>query len=161
VKEIFAAFSTVNQDLKKHLVAHGDSGTNGPAAILTEDNRIEGCIFFPTGSSSAPVMATPSTNVLTAGLREAESRVIAGDARWADGVDAIETALRATGAGQSHPETVPAHFAASAIRACLGHEQAGRAATILGAALKFEPGDGELLYLGRIMQREHPELFKQ
>src|SRR5581483_10852810 len=120
--------------------------------IAMEDGHIEGCLFFQPLPGVVP-LSTGSPDPKMARLQQAEAALITEDVHWTTAVETIESSLRS--------ESVPSHYPATAVRACLAQGQAPRAEAILNTALKLAPEDAELQFLGRILQREHPEHIKK
>lgn len=147
VQRIFVEFGSANQQLRDHL-----NGLLSSAAGASPDNHFVLPCVFKNGLAGTPRLLddTDELKKLAAAAAALEQR---GPAKI-EAIDAILASLRAASPPAGRPV---AHYAASAVRACLSLGDPARAQEILLQALRIHPNDPQLLYLQRIS--EHQQLM--
>ncbi len=149
---VFDEFKSVNSGLAQHLAQQMRGGSQ-----ITNLSHIIGkpglpCIFTQTGPQPIPASGRAEEH------RFWQAEAQAWQSPWPAAAEALDQALR-DWQGKAEPPVDNEAFTraiASAAKAALAHDDAPRAAQWLSAGLRADPASAPLLYLARILEREHP-----
>lgn len=149
LKRAFAN-ATVNPELADYLRARF---RNRPAPETSSTAPLPSrCLFFPESRAEPMVQGEPVLDSLLAaelGLRR--------DDQFPEAIKTIQQALQQALQTRRTGNTSPVYFAAEGIRVSLARKDFRAANALLQMALSVEPGDPQLLYLQRVLQRQETE----
>jgi len=152
LRKVFGQFTSVNEQLYRCLVVRFEAAANRP--IVTEPATPS--LFHTPGSPPVTVNIPDNASEEWRGLLEAMAAIQTNPASWPGPVATIQTILtthkldpRVRVSGQS-----PMDLAALAAKVCLRHGDRNQAKALVLAGLKIDPRSPELLYIGRIVERE-------
>jgi len=153
LRKVFGQFSSVNSQLNGWLSRRMAAAENQTAA---EEREIP-CLFDSPLSPSSKVNVPDHVSEDWRKLLEAKTAMQTDPTSWLGPVTTILNVLTSGKfdrvsrvSGKS-----PMDFAAMTAKACLRHGDIERARALVLAGLKIDPQSAELLYVARILEREH------
>ena len=150
--EVFARFTSVNAQLNRCLAwRFAAAESHDPAA----DPGIP-CIFRPSDSRPSQTEVPDNVGEEWRRLLEAKNAVQADPASWLGPATTIQNVLTSNilDAGLKVAGQSPLDLAALAAKACLRNGDRDRARALVLAGLEIDPKSAELLFIGRILERE-------
>ena len=152
LREVFARFTSVNDQLSLCLATRFAIASNN----TSNASEVTPCIFRSPGSPVMKVNLPDNASEDWRRLLEAEGAIQANPGSWRESVTTIHTILTTRNldpsvgvAGQ-----LPLNLAALAAKICLRHGDTERAGSLILAGLKIDPKSAEMLYIGRILERD-------
>ena len=145
LQPVFAQYSTINDELHKHLQWRFQNGVG-----LSANSQSTSPCVFKTRNVAVTVPSGVSEEVKK--VLTAATQIQAGGAERIAAIDAMLTLLRAY--GPSSDWSVGA-YASIAVKGSIAIGDMQRANDILRRALELHPENGELNYLQRVAKRQH------
>jgi predicted membrane-bound spermidine synthase len=153
LEALFGKFVSVNSDIGQYVRWRRQAGLTPEEDVEPEGLRSLPCLFRPADQKPASAPINPNLNDEEKSV-EIAFGLLGGDrSRQLEGLDQMESLLRNR---QPDARWIAAACAAKASKVSLLHGQANRSKTFLALGLQSDPRDMQLLYLARIVEREHP-----
>jgi hypothetical protein len=152
LRHVFGQFSSVNVELNAWLSRRSAAAANG----TVEEDAIP-CLFGSRRSSSSKVTVPEQVSEEWRKLLEAKAAVQTDPTSWLGPVTTIQNTLTSGKFDRTSRVSgeSPMALAVMAAKVCLRHGDKERARALVLAGLKIDPQSTELLYVGRILEREH------
>jgi hypothetical protein len=155
-----AAFtnSTINPELRlaiAHRLQHKPGEISRPPTLTMADVP---CLFDSRNGAGEAQFAENTSEDLKS-LLSARAALQQDSEDWTGHVETIHRIVSAqlANAGGKPLDRRSSHFAGVAARACIVHHQFGLAGELLVMGLRIVPGEPELVYLARLLEREQRE----
>ncbi|MEK7674543.1 MAG: fused MFS/spermidine synthase [Verrucomicrobiota bacterium] len=158
LRSVFKEFPSGNPELMRYLNWRSQIALSTNSGPLYLENPFLPVIFRSADSYPQQAEIPSKASEELARLLQAEALLQANPARWREGVEAIEAILQTSRPqADASPGSSPVRFAALAALTRLRHDDWRSARHALALGLAIDAQEKQLLYLQRIIDREHPE----
>ncbi len=152
LREVFGRFTSVNDQLNGCLALRFAAAANG----ISNAGGGVSCIFNSPCSPATNVNVPDNVSEDWRRLLEAEAAIVASPGSWRESITTIHNILttRKLDPAVRVAGKLPLDLAALAAKSCLRHGDLELARTLVQAGLKVDPKSAEMLFIGRILERE-------
>jgi hypothetical protein len=157
----FGNYTFSNRELRSYLQWRASSLQSNDGRNVYHANPFFPVVFRPADSYPLVPEIPPNSTSEATDLLLAQALIFTRPTLWEEGVRSIEKILEARATGKVNSpilDWLPGHYASVAARARLTHDDPEGARRAAELALKIVPGDIQLLFLQRILDRHHSKL---
>jgi len=150
---VFGRFVSVNSDVGQYVRWRKQAGATPEDEVEPDGLRSLPCLFRPADKKRVTGPINPNLNEEEKSVEVAFGLLCGDRSQQLEGLSQMESLLR-----NRKPDArwVAAACAAKASKVSLLHSQVERSKVFLALGLQSAPLDMQLLYLARIVEREHP-----
>jgi len=152
--QTFGTFWTINEDLQKHVVWRLSYETL-PGVTEPVELRAIPCVFRSTNTPALPPPLMSRVPEVSQKIVAAATLLSGPPAQRTQGADTVETMIRER---QPDADWSAARLAVQATRTTWGLVEPAKTRSLIQLGLEWEPGNAELQYFARILEREKPSV---
>lgn len=152
--QTFGTFWTFNEELQKHILWRLSYETL-PGAAEPVEVRAMPCVFRSTNTPALPPQLMSRVPEVSRKIVAAAMLLRGSSAQRMQGADAVETLIRER---QPDADWSAARLAVQATRTTWGLVEPARTRSLIQLGLEREPGNAELQYFARVLEREKPSV---
>ena len=152
--QTFGTFWTFNEELQKQVLWRLNYESL-PGATEPVELRAIPCVFRPTNSPALPPALLSRVPDVSQRIAAATTLLSGPPSQRAEGAQVVETMIRER---QPDADWSAARLAVQATRTTWGLVEPAKTRSLIQLGLEWEPGNAELQYFSRILEREKPSV---